>query len=278
MKKQKLTEKKLNDYRRYLQVAEKSTQTIEKYMRDVIKFQTYADGRAVTKELCADYKHHLIKTGYAVRSVNSMLAAVNNLLSFLGLNDFRVKQLRMQKQTYCSSDTLLTRQDYLKLLDAAKGKQICLIMQTMAATGVRVSELSAFTVEGLRQGDIQISCKGKTRTILVPSKLQKRLLAYAQKQHIKTGLVFVDSKGQPLSRSTIWRQMKRLCETAGIETSKVFPHNLRKLFARTFYRMEKDIAKLADILGHYSIETTRIYIMETGEDHRRKLEQLKLIL
>ena len=278
MRRQKLTEKKLQTYQSYLHETEKSPQTIEKYLRDVKAFQRFAQGRPLTRELCTAYKHHLVETGYAPRSVNSMLASLNSLLSFLGLTDCRVKQLRIQKQTYCSSDTILTRREYQKLVEAARGRQLCLIMQTMAGTGIRVSELSAFTVEGLQEGSIRICCKGKNRVILVPSRLRRQLLDYARRHHIQSGPVFTDSKGQPVSRSTVWRQMKRLCKVTGIAASKVFPHNLRKLFARTFYKLEKDIAKLADILGHYSIETTRIYIMESGDDHRRKLERLKLII
>ena len=278
MKHSRMTHEQIEAYRNFLQTEEKSELTVDKYIRDVKKLMEFTRGAPLTKELCTAYKTYLMETGYAPRSVNSMLAAVNSFLTYLGLSDCRVKQLRIQKQTYCDSDAMLTRREYQKLVEAARGRQLCLIMQTMAGTGIRVSELSAFTVEGLQQGSIRVSCKGKNRVILVPSRLRRQLLDYARRHHIQSGPVFTDSKGQPVSRSTVWRQMKRLCKVTGIAASKVFPHNLRKLFARTFYKLEKDIAKLADILGHYSIETTRIYIMESGDDHRRRLERLKLII
>jgi len=278
MRTQKITERKLKAYRKHLQEAEKSPLTIEKYMRDVRKFQAFAQAEPLTKALCTAYKKHLAKEGYAPCSINSMLASLNSLLSFLGLADCRVKQLKIQKQTYCGSDVLLTRQEYLSLLKAARGSQLHLIMQTMAGTGIRVSELSAFTVEELKKGSVRISSKGKTRTVFVPTKLRRQLLDYAEENRIRTGPVFLNSKGDAVSRSTVWKQMKHLCKAAGVAASKVFPHNLRKLFARTFYTMNHDMAKLADILGHYSMETTRIYIMETGEEHRRKIEKMGLVV
>ena len=268
----------LKAYEAFLCTEEKSRLTIEKYMRDVKKFLLFAEDREITKELVCHYKAYLTASGYAPRSVNSMLASVNSLLTFLGLGDCRVKQLRIQRQTYCSEDKELTRQEYIHLLRAAEGTRLHLILQTICGTGIRISELAYFTVEALQEGSIHISCKGKNRTILVPAKLRRHLLRHAEKQGITAGPVFLNSRGLPIDRSTIWHQMKRLCQKAGVAASKVFPHNLRKLFARAFYKAEKDIAKLADILGHYSIETTRIYIMETGENHRRKLERLGLVV
>ena len=265
-------------FRAYLVREEKSDATIEKYLRDAACFVRFLGTREITRELTLDYKHHLQRT-YALRSVNSMLASLNSYLSFLGLSHFRVKNLRCQRQTYCSRDKQLTKEEYIRLLSAARGKEsLHLILQTLCATGIRVSELSYFTVEGVKAGQISVRCKSKTRLILIPRKLQKQLLHFARRQKIDSGVIFRSRNGSPLHRSCIWRQMKKLCKEAGVQPGKVFPHNLRKLFARTFYRQEKDIAKLADILGHSSINTTRIYIMSTGEDHLRRLERLGLVV
>ena len=190
-----------------------------------------------------------------------------------------MKSIRLQRQTYCAADKELTRGEYMRLLGAAQNRpQLCLLMKTICGTGIRVSELRYFTVEAVRRGEVTIDCKSKTRTNLVPGKLKKLLLDYAKRRSIRTGPIFVTRTGRPLDRSTIWARMKSLCKKAGVNPSKVFPHNLRKLFARTFYGLEKDIAKLADILGHSSIDTTRIYIMTTGVEHRRKLERLGLVV
>ena len=224
------------------------------------------------------WKKDLIAQGYAVRSVNSMLASVNSLFSFLGWHACKVKNIRLQRQTYCAEDKELTKTEYLRLLSASrKNEQLNLVLQTICGTGIRVSELRYFTVEAVRSGEITVNCKSKTRTILVPGKLKKQLF-YAKQRSIHSGAVFLGKSGKPLDRSSIWRQMKQLCKAAGVKESKVFPHNLRKLFARTFYGIEKDIAKLADILGHSSINTTRIYIMTTGTEHRRKIERLGLVV
>ena len=226
-----------------------------------------------------DYKKALVGAGYAACSVNSMLASVNSLLSFLGWGDCKVKNLRVQRQTYCAEEKELSKAEYLRLLEASgKNTQFSIVLQTICGTGIRVSELRYFTVEAVRRGRITVSCKSKTRTILVPGKLKTLLLNYARQNHITAGSILLGRNGKPLDRSSIWRQMKQLCKSADVAPSKVFPHNLRKLFARTFYGIEKDIAKLADILGHSSINTTRIYIMTTGAEHRRKIERLGLVI
>lgn len=274
-----LTNTQIQAFSDYLLWEEKSVATREKYLRDVHAFMLFLGDSAVTKEGVLAWKKNLIGRGYAVRSINSMLASINSLFSFLGWHECKVKNIRLQRQTYCPEEKELTRGEYLRLLEAAKGKeQLNLVLQTICGTGIRVSELRYFTVEALREGEITVTCKSKTRTILVPGKLKKRLLGYAKRQSIRTGAIFVGRNGKPLDRSSIWRKMKQLCRAAGVPESKVFPHNLRKLFARTFYGIEKDIAKLADILGHSSINTTRIYIMTTGEEHRRKIERLGLIV
>ena len=274
-----LTNTHIKDFSDHLCREEKSTATQEKYLRDVQAFRTFLDCAEITKELVIAWKKHLVEQGYAVRSINSMLASVNSLLDFLGLSGYKTKNIRMQHQTYCTEDKELTKAEYLRLLEASKKKeQLNLVIQTICGTGIRVSELQYFTVEAVRHGEVTVDCKNKTRTILVPGKLRNILLSYAKRHGITVGTIFVSKSGKPLNRSNIWASMKRLCETAGVKASKVFPHNLRKLFARTFYGIEKDIAKLADILGHSSINTTRIYIMTTGTEHRRKLERLGLVI
>ena len=225
------------------------------------------------------YKKYLLEKNYTIRSINSMLASLNSLLTFLGWTDCKVKCLKQQKQIYCPEEKELTKAEYLRLLEAAKkDSQLQLVMQTICGTGIRVSELRFFTVEAAKQGEAAVRCKGKSRTILIPGKLKRLLLSYAQKHNIRSGAIFLSRNGKPLNRSCIWAQMKRLCASAGVNPAKVFPHNLRKLFARTFYSIEKDIAKLADILGHSSIDTTRIYIMTTGTEHRKKMERLGLVV
>ena len=274
-----LTSCQIQNFSDYLIREEKSNATYEKYLRDVRCFLMFAGGNQVTKELMVAWKKMLMENGYAVRSINSMLASINSFLGFLGWHECRVKNIRLQRQTYCAEEKELTKVEYLRLLAASKkNEQLNLVLQTICGTGIRVSELRYFTVEAVRHSEITVSCKSKTRTILVPGKLRKLLLNYAKQKRITTGAIFVGKSGKPLDRSNIWRQMKQLCKVAGVKESKVFPHNLRKLFARTFYGIEKDIAKLADILGHSSINTTRIYIMTTGIEHRRKIESLGLVV
>lgn len=266
-------------FERHLIEEEKSSITIEKYMRDVRKFCSFAGRQDITKEVVIHYKKHLVEVGYAVRSINSMLASLNHFLEYSGLKEYKVKSMKMQKQIYCKEDKELTKAEYIRLLSTAKSQpRLYYVMQTICGTGIRVSELSYFTVEAVKRGEIVVSCKNKTRTILLPRKLQKELLHYAQKARIKTGIIFRTRSGKALDRSNIWSEMKKLCQDAKVSATKVFPHNLRKLFARTFYKIEKDIAKLADILGHGSIDTTRIYIISTGTEHRRKIENLGLVV
>ena len=278
MEKRILTEASFKELYRYLYREEKSAATIEKYRRDVRCFYAFANGVPVSKELVAEWKKHLIEQGYAPRSVNSMLASVNSLLKFMGWEDCRVKNLRVQRRVYCAAERELDKQEYMRLLQAARGRPLQLVMQTICATGIRVSELRYFTVEAVQTGEICVNCKGKSRSILLPTKLRKMLLSYARKNGIGSGAIFLGRTGRPLDRSAIWAAMKQLCQQAGVAASKVFPHNLRKLFARTFYKLEKDIAKLADILGHGNIETTRIYIMSSGREHRQKIERLGLMV
>ncbi len=275
----KLSMKRIKEFANYLCREEKSTATQEKYLRDVQAFCRYADANDITKELVIAWKKHLMENGYAVRSINSMLASVNSLLDFLELSACKVKSIRTQRQTYCTEDKELTKTEYLRLLSASKkNEQLNLVIQAICGTGIRVSELRFFTVEAIRYGEVTVDCKNKTRTILVPGRLKNVLLNYAKRRNIRSGAIFITRTGKTLNRSNIWSAMKKLCEVAGVKASKVFPHNLRKLFARTFYGIEKDIAKLADILGHSSINTTRIYIVTTGTEHRRKIERLGLVV
>ena len=279
MEERKITQNQIQSFNQYLIREEKSTATVEKYLRDARAFVVYVGDEVVTKEVVMAYKKYLQMKEYAVRSINSMLASLNSLLDFLGWSDCKVKAIKQQKQTYCAEEKELSKAEYMRLLEAAKKKpQLQLVMQTICGTGIRVSELKFFTVEDVKQGEVIVNCKGKTRTILIPGKLKKLLLDYAKKEKIRSGVIFITRNGKPLNRSCIWAQMKELCKDAGVNPSKVFPHNLRKLFARTFYGIEKDIAKLADILGHSSIDTTRIYIMTTGTEHRRKIERLGLVI
>jgi len=279
MQERKLTEKLIQKFHQYLIGEEKSTATVEKYLRDVRAFAVYVGEKMITKEVVMAYKSYLQNEEYAIRSINSMLASLNCLLTFLGWSECRVKSMKQQKQVYCAEEKELTKAEYMRLLDAAKNnRQLQLVMQTICATGIRVSELRFFTIEAIQQGEVVVSCKGKTRTILVPGKLRRVLTDYAKKEKIRSGVIFVTRNGKPLNRSCIWAQMKALCKAANVSSSKVFPHNLRKLFARTFYGIEKDIAKLADILGHSSIDTTRIYIISTGTEHRKKIERLGLVV
>ena len=275
----KLTQMHLTAFEKHLLKEEKSAATIEKYLRDVRAFVIYANGKTLSKELTIAYKKSLEDAGYKPRSINSMIASLNNFLDFLEADNCKVKTVRIQKQTYLTEGAELSKDEYIKLLNAAKNKeQLRLVIQTICATGIRVSELKHFTVEAVYAGDVSVKCKSKTRIIIVPRDLRKLLLSFAKKHDITSGSIFVTKNGKPLDRSFIWAQMKKLCKIAGVNPSKVFPHNLRKLFARTFYGIEKDIAKLADILGHSSIETTRIYIMTSVNEHRQKIEKMGLTL
>ncbi len=279
MVQRKLTKQHLILFREFLVRSEKSEATIEKYLRDTKGFLEFTDGLEVTKELTVTYKKNLQKEGYAVRSVNSMLASVNSILDFLGWSDCKVKMLRCQRETYCAEEKELSKSEYIRLLEVSGSKsRMNLVIQTICGTGIRVSELKYFTVEAVFKGEITVQCKNKIRIILVPTKLKKLLIAYARNNNIMSGVIFRTRSGKPVDRSNIWKSLKKLCNEANINPDKVFPHNLRKLFARTFYNIEKDIAKLADILGHSSIETTRIYIMTTGAEHRKKIERLGLII
>ena len=281
MKGRILTENQIVAFAVHLKNEEKSENTVEKYIRDVRAFSAYVDEAEMTKEAVLSYKNKLLTDNYAARSINSMLASINSLFSFLGWADLKVKAIKLQRQIYCPEEKELTKAEYVRLINTAKQKgneRLNLLIQTICGTGIRVSELQYITVESIKCGEAIVSLKGKTRSVFIVKELQKKLLRYAAEQKITTGAIFITRNGKPISRSNIWREMKNLCKQAGVNPQKVFPHNLRHLFARTFYGIEKDIAKLADILGHSSINTTRIYIITTGNEHRQRMENMRLII
>lgn len=276
----KITEKLVEKFREYLYEEEKSNATASKYICDLNKLKKYADGQELNKKLIVSYKEHLQNMGcYKSGSINSFLAAANCFFQFMGWNDLKVKTIKVQKRAFMPNNRDLSKEEYKKLVDAAEksGKiQLAMIIQTICAIGLRVSELAFITVKSVNEGTVIVYCKGKERQILIPKALQTRLLYYIHKNGTRQGAVFCTRNGNPVNRSNIWREMKSLCKDAGVEQEKVFPHNLRHLFAKTFYHSCKDIAKLADILGHSSIETTRIYIMTTSKEYQKQLDSMDL--
>ena len=264
----------------WLQAGEKSVSTIQKYQREAARFAAWLNGGTLDKAATRAYKDRLAE----VRSpsgVNGAVAALNCLFDFLGVPECRLKAVKVQRRLFRDEARELTQGEYRRLLSAARGRRnerLLLVMEAICATGIRVSELRFFTVEAVRLGRAEVTNKGKTRTVFLPGKLQKALLRYARTKMIAAGPVFVTRTGRPLDRSNIWHDMKALCREAGVAEGKVFPHNLRHLFARTFYGLEKDIVRLADILGHSDVNTTRIYTMESGETHRRQLERMRLVI
>lgn len=251
MKGSHISNETIRQFEHHLIREEKSRNTVEKYIRDVTAFAKYLGRKAVGKEYAIAYKQHLLDNGYAVRSVNSVIASLNSLFGFMRIQDCRLKSVRLQRQIYCSEEKELTREEYVRLINAAKqkgNKRLNLIIQTICSTGIRVSELQFITVEAVRKGEATVSLKGKTRSVFIVKDLKKKLLRYITEQKITDGCVFITRTGKPMSRTNIWREMKNLCEQAEVNPHKVFPHNLRHLFARTFYDIEKDITRLADIL------------------------------
>ena len=268
----------MEKFKAYLVDAEKSELTVEKYIRDVQRLRVWLGGRELSKSLVLKYKTELVEQ-YAVVSVNSILSSLNCYFDYIGRNDCRVKAIKQQRQTFLDEEKELTKAEYDRLIKAAQHKpRLCLLMQTICSTGIRVSEHKFITVEAARCGQAEVRMKGKHRIVFLERKLCKALLKYARENGITSGSIFVTSTGKPLNRCNIWAEMKKLCDTAGVSREKVFPHNLRHLFARLYYGMEHDIVRLADILGHSSINTTRIYTMESGHTHRRQMERLQLLL
>jgi len=279
-KKMQLTQREFDQFEDYLRHDEREESTIEAYLRSLTRFAEWADGRAVTKELAMEWKAALAEAGYRPISVNAMLAAVNKFFTCMGREDCKVKYLKLQRQMFRKSEKDLSKEEYQRLVQAAHEKgdlRMELVLETICATGIRVGELKYITVEAVRAGVAEIALKGKIRTILLPHRLCRKLQKYAKQQKIASGKLFLTQDGLPVSRQSIWTRMKALCEAAGVERSKVFPHNLRSLFARSFYGSCHDVVRLADVLGHSSIETTRIYLMSTGKEYLRQLDKLGLV-
>lgn len=275
----KITIDQIKQYKHHIISEEKSEATIDKYIRDILVFCEWVHNKELTKELTLEYKAELEKK-YAPASVNSVISALNNFFEYNGWYELKLKNLKIQRSVFCQSEKELTKAEYERLLKAAKAKKnerLYLVMQTICATGIRVSELRYITKEALSCGQAQIKLKGKIRTILINKDLCKILKQYAREQNISSGSIFVTRNGKPLDRHGIWKAMKDLCESAGVDSRKVFPHNLRHLFARTYYSLQKDIVRLADILGHNNVNTTRIYTVENGDVHRRQLQRLGLV-
>lgn len=282
METREITEERKRRFEEYLREEERSRATIEKYRRDMKKLELFLRGDALDKEKLIAYKQYLQDCGrYKTASINSFLVVVNHFCQVMGWHDLRVKLLKQQRETFRPESRHLNRQEYRRLVQAAEqggNHRLSLILQTIGSTGIRISELAYIDVTAVKNGMTNIQCKGKQRRILLPRRLQALLKGYIQKRKITRGPVFCSAAGNPLDRSNIWREMKGLCRSAGIEEQKVFPHNLRHLFAICFYQAEKDIVRLADILGHSSVETTRIYMQATGEEHRRLLDRMQMVI
>lgn len=259
---------------------ERSRATVEKYTRDTVTFMKYCKGRQVNGDTIRDYRMHL-RERYAISSVNSMVTSLNAFFKFKGWHDIRVKQLKMQQDAYCRDEKDLSRQEYQRLIEAAeaaKKHRLSLIIQTVCGTGIRISELRFITYEAAKKGEALVNCKGKVRHVFIIKALRSLLMKYAKKNGIKSGPIFITRKGNPVDRSNIWRDMKTVCKAAHVSPQKVFPHNLRHLFAKTFYDIDKDIARLADVLGHSNINTTRIYTVTSVKEHGKKMERMKLVM
>ena len=281
MQKQAITIEHIQQFQRHLRREERSAGTIENYLRHLRQFAAFLDGGPVTKERTRAWKDHLMERGYAPVSVNAMLASVNKFLDWISWTECRVKPLRIQRKLFRDASRELSRGEYLRLAETARDlgrERLALLMETICATGIRVSELRYITVEAAQRGRADISLKGKIRTILLPGNLRRKLLKYAQAQKTASGEIFLTRGGAGISRKQIWAEMKQLCRQADVPPGKVFPHNLRHLFARTFYRVCRDLSRLADVLGHASLETTRIYLLSSGTEHVHTLEKLHLLL
>lgn len=276
----KITIRNITEFKNYMTEEEKSAATIEKYLRDIKAFAEWLGGRPIEKKAVLEYKAYLIQN-YMPTSANSVLSALNSFFNYNEWYDCKVKSLKIQKQLFSSTEKELTKAEYKRLLSASKQKgdeRLYLLMQTICACGIRVSELRYITVESLRREKAHINMKGKMRVVIIPKKLCSMLLKFARKEKISSGSVFISKNGNPLDRSNIWKMMKSLCKMADVASKKVFPHNLRHLFARTFYTIRKDVFRLADILGHSNINTTRIYTMEPGDVHCKQIQELGLLV
>lgn len=277
----KVTEELLYEYQTYLEDEERSAATVDKYIRDVRAFVKYLgeeqtiDGGKVRK-----YKQFL-REQYKTSSANSMLAALNSFLLFAGREKWRVKLFKIQQVQYCRPEKEITEKDYEKLVQAARRNgevMMSMLIQTIGSTGIRISELKFITVESLMTGRAEIYNKGKSRVVLLPAALSKMLKKYCREAGIASGSIFITKHGNPLDRSNVSKKMKQLGKKAGVDTTKIFPHNLRHLFAKVFYNVEKDVIRLMDLLGHSSISTTRLYTMTTEEQPRRQMARMNMVL
>jgi len=276
----KITNELITKFKEYLIDEEKSAATLDKYIRDITVFKEWCKDTELCKSLVLEYKQGIIEK-YAPASVNSIISSLNSFFAYNEWYDLKVKSIKIQKQIFANKNKELTKAEYERLLKAAKSKnnkRLYYLMQTICSSGLRVSELKYVTSDAVRHGQATINCKGKMRIVILPKQLCKMLKDYIKENNIKSGSVFVSKNGKPLDRSNIWSDMKKLCEDAGVSKDKVFPHNLRHLFARTYYSIQKDVVRLADILGHSNVNTTRIYTMSTGEIHRKQLQKLGLLL
>lgn len=276
----KIIESTIKEFETSLVNEEKAEATVKKYIYDITMFAKWLDGRVIDKSVICIYKKYLCNH-YAPASVNSMLSSINSYFVYKGWHECKVKTLKIQKQLFINRNKELTKAEYIKLLNSAqqnKNQRLFLLMQTICSTGIRVSELKHITVEAVKRKQATINCKGKTRIVFLTQQLCVMLKKYIKQQNIKNGSIFITRNGKPLNRSNIWSDMKKLCICAGVLNTKVYPHNLRHLFARTYYSQEKDIVRLADVLGHSNINTTRIYTLENGDTHRKQLKKLRLLL
>lgn len=275
-----ITGKQLTGFERHLRLEEREPGTIEKYLRDIRAFAVWLEEKPLDKEAAVAWKEHLLASGYAPSTINSMLVALNRFFRFQRRDELRVKTIRVQRRIFRSRERELTKEEYVRLLETAHAlgrERLALLMETICATGIRVSEVKYITVEAAQAGRAEIALKGKIRTILLPGKLRRKLLKYAKKQKNGSGEIFLTRTAKGMSRRQIWAEMKAICKKAGVASSKVFPHNLRHLFARTFYKVCRDVVQLADVLGHSSVETTRIYLASTGDEYVRRMDRLGLI-
>lgn len=279
---QQITEKNIAKFKKTLMESEKSQNTIEKYIRDVRKFQTYLKNENLTKEIVVSYRKNMEQCGkYQINSINSYMISLNQFFQCMGWTELCVKTIKVQRTVFEAEEKELTMDEYRRLVEAAikmEDKTTALILQTIASTGIRIGELSYIRVESLKQGVVDVHNKGKVRRILLPSDLVPLLLEYAAKENRTTGTIFCNRKGNPIDRKTIWRNMKKAAVLAEIPAAKVFPHNLRHLFAKEFYQQTGDIMKLADILGHSNINTTRIYIRTAGSEHKKQLDAMRMVV
>ena len=280
MKQNTISAKRLEAFESWLYTTDHASGTVKKYLRDIHAFICWLNGSPLSKERVLTWREHLLGR-YKPVTINAMLAALNSFFRFAGWDTLKISFLKIQRRLFRDSSRELTRRDYERLLDTArvmKKERLALLIETICSTGIRVSEVQYITVEAARHGRAEIALKGKIRSILLPRKICRKLLQYAKGRKIASGEIFLTGSGKQLSRRQIWAEMKRLSKAAGVAETKVFPHNLRHMFAVVFYRASRDIARLADVLGHSSIETTRLYLLTTGEEHRRQLDRLGLVL